>query len=197
MKENSDISDFTCSQLDQFVQNQVNLAIFNQCYLANVMVLNLIFHCFLSKPVMFEIYLLPNITVFFWNLKFHWFWLVSCRSDPIEVHDTTELIYFSQIFFNQVAETNLFFKTCDIWYFPSSKLTCFFSNQWYFRFAFFQIGQCFMVLIRNYSVHSWYLNFSPQNSISSDSQLTLGYRLGVSWESLLMLFRGKVQISFV
>ena len=39
LKENSDISDFTCSQLDQFVQNQVNLAIFNQCYLANVMVL--------------------------------------------------------------------------------------------------------------------------------------------------------------
>ena len=40
LKENSDISDFTCSQLDQFVQNQVNLAIFNQCYLANVMVLD-------------------------------------------------------------------------------------------------------------------------------------------------------------
>ena len=41
LKENSDISDFTCSQLDQFVQNQVNLAFFNQCYLANVMVLKL------------------------------------------------------------------------------------------------------------------------------------------------------------
>ena len=39
LKENSDISDFTCSQIDQFVQNQVNLAFFNQCYLANVMVL--------------------------------------------------------------------------------------------------------------------------------------------------------------
>ena len=46
LKENSDISDFTCSQLDQFVQNQVNLAIFNQCYLANVMVLILkVLHC--------------------------------------------------------------------------------------------------------------------------------------------------------
>ena len=41
LKENSDISDFTCSQLDQFVQNQVNLAIFNQCHLANVMVLDI------------------------------------------------------------------------------------------------------------------------------------------------------------
>ena len=40
-EENSDSSDFTCSQIDQFVQNQVNLAFFNQCYLANVMVLSL------------------------------------------------------------------------------------------------------------------------------------------------------------
>ena len=38
-EENSESSDFTCSQIDQFVQNQVNLAFFNQCYLANVMVL--------------------------------------------------------------------------------------------------------------------------------------------------------------
>ena len=146
---------------------------------------------------MFEICLLPNITVFFWNLKFHWFWLVSCRSDPIEFHDTTELIYFSQIFFNQLAETNLFFKTVIFEIFLLPNKLVYFSNQWYFRFAFFQIGQCFMVLIRNYSVHSWYLNFSPQNSISSDSQITLGYRLEVIWESSLMLFRGKVQISFV
>ena len=43
-EENSDSSDFTCSQLDQFVQNQVNLAFFNQCYLANVMVIWLIYH---------------------------------------------------------------------------------------------------------------------------------------------------------
>ena len=68
------------------------------------------------------------------TLKFHWFWLVSCRSEPIEFHEPTELIYFSQIFFNQVAETNLFFKTCDIWYFPSSKLTCLF-----FKPVIFQI----------------------------------------------------------
>ena len=39
LKENSDISDFTCYQIDQFVQTQVYLTFFNQCYLANVMVL--------------------------------------------------------------------------------------------------------------------------------------------------------------
>ena len=41
-----------------------------------------------------------------------------------------------------------FFQTCDVWDLPSSKLNGF--------------GQYFMVLIRNYSVHSWHLNFSPQ-----------------------------------
>lgn len=33
LKENSDISDFTCYQIDQFVQTQVYLTFFNQCYL--------------------------------------------------------------------------------------------------------------------------------------------------------------------
>ena len=42
----------------------------------------------------------------------------------------------------------VFFQTCDVWDLPSSKLNGF--------------GQYFMVLIRNYSVHSWHLNFSPQ-----------------------------------
>ena len=42
LKENSDISDFKCYQIDQFVQTQVYLTVFNQCYLANVMVLWLI-----------------------------------------------------------------------------------------------------------------------------------------------------------
>ena len=41
-----------------------------------------------------------------------------------------------------------FFQTCDVWDLPSSKWNGF--------------GQYFMVLIRNYSVHSWHLNFSPQ-----------------------------------
>ena len=41
-----------------------------------------------------------------------------------------------------------FFQTCDVWDLPSSKLNGF--------------GQYFMVLIRNCSVHSWHLNFSPQ-----------------------------------
>ena len=42
----------------------------------------------------------------------------------------------------------VFFQTCDVWDLPSSKLNGF--------------GQYFMVLIRNCSVHSWHLNFSPQ-----------------------------------
>ena len=42
----------------------------------------------------------------------------------------------------------VFFQTCDIWDLPSSKWNGF--------------CQYFMVLIRNYSVHSWHLNFSPQ-----------------------------------
>ena len=42
----------------------------------------------------------------------------------------------------------VFFQTCDIWDLPSSKWNGF--------------CQYFMVLIRNCSVHSWHLNFSPQ-----------------------------------
>ena len=42
----------------------------------------------------------------------------------------------------------VFFQTCDVWDLPSSKWNGF--------------GQYFMVLIRNCSVHSWHLNFSPQ-----------------------------------
>ena len=146
---------------------------------------------------MFEICLLPNITVFFWNLEFHWFWLVSCRSDPIEFHDTTELIYFSQIFFNQVAETNLFFKTCDIWYFPSSKLTCLFFKPVIFQICLHSNWPIFYGVNQKLFRTLMIFELFPSNSISSDSQITLGYRLGVIWESLLMLFRGKVQISWV
>ena len=60
-EENSDSSDFTCSQLDQFVQNQVNLAFFNQCYLANVMVLLCkVYQAQGSRVFLFQFYILKQ-----------------------------------------------------------------------------------------------------------------------------------------
>ena len=54
----------------------------------------------------------------------------------------------SKYFSTKLQKINLFIQTCDVWDLPSSKWNGF--------------GQSFMVLIRNCSVHSWHLNFSPQ-----------------------------------
>ena len=84
LKENSDISDFTCYQINQFVQTQVYLTFFNQCYLANVMVLllKLLWVLYLFS----QQYCLKRI----WdNLKLWWWYLPD-----LDVYSTDSIQYF-------------------------------------------------------------------------------------------------------